>query len=141
VIAEDSGLLRHLLVEALTGRGCQVVGAAADLRELLALVDAEPPDAVVTDIRMPPEHRDEGIRAAVEIQSRHPGVGVLVLSHYAETGYAVRLLAGATGSVGYLVKDRVQHADRLVDALRRVVAGEVAMDPEVIGRVMRRKPS
>jgi DNA-binding NarL/FixJ family response regulator len=139
VIAEDSGLLRHLLAEALTGRGCEVIGQVATGDELLCLVETEPPDAVIVDIRMPPGYRDEGLRAAERVRSRHPTVGVLVLSHYAETGYAVRLLECSSRAVGYLVKDRVQDPDRLVDALRRVVAGEVVIDPDIIQRVMLRQ--
>jgi DNA-binding NarL/FixJ family response regulator len=138
VIAEDSGLLRQLLAEALTSRGCTVTGQADTVEHLLRLVDTDPPDAVVVDIRMPPTHRDEGLKAAEQIRTRHSGIGILVLSHYAETTYAVRLLECSRRSVGYLVKDRVQDADRLVDALRRVTEGEVVIDPEVISRVLRR---
>jgi DNA-binding NarL/FixJ family response regulator len=139
VIAEDSGLLRHLLTDALAGRGCTVTGQAGDPDELLGLVDTEPPDAVVLDIRMPPTYRDEGIRAAEQVRARHPGVAVLVLSHYAETAYAVRLLECSSRAIGYLVKDRVQDPDRLVEALRRVVAGEVVIDPDVVSRVLLRR--
>ena len=138
VIAEDSGLLRHMLAETLAGRGCEVIGQVDNAQDLVRLVDADPPDVIVVDIRMPPTHRDEGLRAAEQIRNRHPDVGVLVLSHYAETAYAVRLLEQSTRAIGYLVKDRVQDTDRLVDALRRVAAGEVLVDPEVVVRVMRR---
>ncbi|MBO2447615.1 response regulator transcription factor [Actinomadura barringtoniae] len=138
VIADDSGLLRQMLVETFTRRGLQVIGEAGSLPELLRTVEADPPDVVVLDIRMPPDHRDEGLQAAQRIRARHPSVGLLVLSHYAETVYAVRLLDFATGSVGYLVKDRVQDTDRLIDAVHRVAQGEVVVDNEVIQRVMRR---
>lgn len=139
MIAEDSGLLRHLLVQALTGRGLTVTGQAADGGELLALVAADPPDVVIADIRMPPGHGDEGLRAAEQIRRRHPGVGLLVLTHYAETAYAVRLLTVADHAVGYLVKDRVQDADRLVEAVRRVAAGEMVVDPLVVTRMLNRR--
>lgn len=138
VIAEDSGLLRQMLTEVLTGRGFDVIGQAESLPDLLRLVTADPPDIVVLDIRMPPTHRDEGLQAAEEIRARHPTVGLLVLSHYAETSYAVRLLKLSSNAVGYLVKDRVQDTDRLVDALHRVAAGEVVIDPEVVHRVLSR---
>lgn len=138
VIAEDSGLLRQMLTEILTSRGFNVIGQAESLPELLTVVTADPPDVVVLDIRMPPTHRDEGLRAAEEIRARQPTVGLLVLSHYAETSYAVRLLELSSHGVGYLVKDRVQDADRLVDALHRVRAGEVVIDPEVVQRVLSR---
>jgi DNA-binding NarL/FixJ family response regulator len=138
VIAEDSGLLRQMLTEILTSRGFDVIGQAESLPELLGLVWADPPDIVVLDIRMPPTHRDEGLRAAEEIHAHYPSVGLLVLSHYAETSYAVRLLELSSHAVGYLVKDRVQDADRLVEALQRVAAGEVVIDPEVVQRVLYR---
>jgi DNA-binding NarL/FixJ family response regulator len=136
VIAEDSGLLRQLLVEALTGRGQEVVGETGTPGGLLDLVDTERPDVAVVDIRMPPTHTDEGLVAAERVRQRHPDVGILVLSHYAETGYALRLLECAARGAGYLVKDRVQDADRLVDALARVAAGEVVVDPEVVQRLL-----
>jgi DNA-binding NarL/FixJ family response regulator len=136
VIAEDSGLLRQMLTEILTSRGFDVIGQAESQPELLGLVMADPPDVVVLDIRMPPTHRDEGLRAAEEIHARYPSVGLLVLSHYAETSYAVRLLELSSYAVGYLVKDRVQDADRLVEALQRVAEGEVVIDPEVVQRVL-----
>ncbi len=139
MIAEDSGLLRQLLGELLTRHGLEVTGQAANGDDLLRLVEGAPPDVVVLDIRLPPSYRDEGLRAASEIRARHPQVGLLVLSHYAETSYAMRLLEGGARGVGYLVKDRVQDADRLVDAIRRVEAGEAAIDPEVVQRVMFRR--
>jgi len=138
LIADDSGLLRQMLVETFTRRGLEVIGEAGSLPELLRAVEADPPDVVVLDVRMPPDHRDEGLQAAQWIRARYPSVGLLVLSHYAETSYAVRLLDLAAGSVGYLVKDRVQDTDRLIDAVRRVAQGEVVVDSEVIQRVMRR---
>jgi DNA-binding NarL/FixJ family response regulator len=136
VIAEDSGLLRQMLTEILTSRGFDVIGQAESLPQLLSLVTADPPDVVVLDIRMPPTHQDEGLRAAEEIRASHPTIGLLVLSHYAETTYAVRLLELSNHAVAYLVKDRVQDADHLVEALHRVAAGEVVIDPEVVQRVL-----
>jgi DNA-binding NarL/FixJ family response regulator len=129
VIAEDSGLLRQMLTETLTRRGFDVIAQAKALPELLGLVAADPPDVVVLDIRMPPTHRDEGLQAAEEIRARHPSVGLLVLSHYAETSYAVRLLELSSHAVGYLVKDRVQDADRLVEVVQRVLSRPRVVDP------------
>jgi DNA-binding NarL/FixJ family response regulator len=139
MIAEDSGLLRQMLAEMLTRHGFDVTGLAHTKEGLLRLVDADPPDVVILDIRLPPGQRDEGLQAASEIRARHPGIGLLVLSHYAETSYAMRLLENGAHGVGYLVKDRVQDSDRLVDAIRRVAAGEAAIDPEVVQRVMFRR--
>ena len=139
MIAEDSGLLREMLAELLSRHGFEVTGQAATTDDLLRLVDQRPPDAVILDIRLPPGQSDEGLRAASAIRARHPAVGLLVLSHYAETSYAVRLLENGARGVGYLVKDRVQDTDRLLDAIRRVADGEVVIDPEVVGRVMSRR--
>ena len=130
VIAEDSGLLRQLLVEALTGHGLEVVAQPGDPVALHQMVDATRPEAVVLDIRMPPTHTDEGMRAAGEIRSRHPSMGLLMRSQHAETAYALRLLELAAHSVGYLIKDRVHGVGQLVDALRRVGAGDTVIDPE-----------
>jgi DNA-binding NarL/FixJ family response regulator len=141
MIAEDSGLLRQMLADALTEQGFDVVGQAADPVELFRLVDAEPPDAVVLDIRMPPTYSDEGMWAAEQIRHRHPSVGLLVLSHYAETAYAMRLLEVASHAAGYLVKDRVQDIDRLAESLRRVGAGEIVIDAEIVARLVRRSRS
>jgi DNA-binding NarL/FixJ family response regulator len=138
VIAEDSGLLRQLLVEALTGHGLEVVAQAGDPVALHQMIDATRPEAVVLDIRMPPTHTDEGMRAAGEIRSRHPSIGLLMLSQHAETAYAVRLLEIAAHSVGYLIKDRVHDVGQLVDALRRVGAGDTVIDPEIVARLIRR---
>jgi DNA-binding NarL/FixJ family response regulator len=139
MIAEDSGLFRQMLVDLLTDRGLEVTGQAETKEELLRLVRSAPPDVILIDIRLPPGHRDEGLQAAEEIRASNPGVALLVLSHYAETSYAVRLLETAAHSAGYLVKDRVQDGDRLVDAIHRVANGEVVVDPEVVGRLVRRR--
>ncbi|MGA5303702.1 response regulator transcription factor [Nucisporomicrobium flavum] len=139
MIAEDSGMLRQMLVDLLTRHGFDVTGQASTKDDIVAQVDRDPPDAVLLDIRLPPGQSDEGLQAAALIRQRHPAVGLLVLSHYAETAYAFRLLQDGAGGVGYLVKDRVQDTDRLIDAIRRVAAGEVAVDPEVVHRLMFRR--
>ena len=137
VIAEDSALLREGLVRLLEDRGYEVVMAVADAGPLLAAVAEHHPDVVVTDIRMPPTHTDEGLRAAAELRKHHPEVGVLVLSQYIETTYATALLAGTAGGVGYMLKDRVADAAEFADALERVAAGGTALDPEVVTKLMR----
>ncbi len=138
VVAEDSGLLRQLLVQALPERGLAIVGEAASLPEVLAVVDHDPPDVVILDIRMPPRHNDEGLQAAERIRQDHPDVGLLVLTHYAETAYAARLLSFADRAVGYIVKDQVQDIERFLEAVHRVAAGEVVVDSLVVQQVLRR---
>jgi len=115
MIAEDSGLIREMLAELLGRHGFEVTGLAGTKDELLRLVAQQPPDAVVLDIRLPPGYSDEGLQAAEAIRASHPEVGLLVLSAYAETSHAVRLLGNDAGGVGYLVKDRVQDPARLVE--------------------------
>ena len=137
VIAEDSALLREGLVRLLEDRGYEVAAAVGDAGSLLAAVAEHHPDVVVTDIRMPPTHTDEGLRAAAELRKHHPEVGVLVLSQYIETTYATALLAGNAGGVGYLLKDRVADAAEFAGALERVAAGGTALDPEVVTKLMR----
>jgi DNA-binding NarL/FixJ family response regulator len=137
VIAEDSALLREGLVRLLEDRGHEVVAAVADAGSLLAAVAEHHPDVVVTDIRMPPTHTDEGLRAAAELRKHHPEIGVLVLSQYIETTYATALLAANAGGVGYLLKDRVADAAEFTGALERIAAGGTALDPEVITKLMR----
>ena len=137
VIAEDSALLREGLVRLLEDRGHEVVAAVADAGSLLAAVAEHHPDVVVTDIRMPPTHTDEGLRAAAELRRHHPEIGVLVLSQYIETTYATALLAANACGVGYLLKDRVADAAEFAGALERVAAGGTALDPEVITKLMR----
>lgn len=139
MIAEDSGLLRQMLTELLTRHGFDVTGQAQTQDQILHLVDHAPPDVVILDIRLPPGHCDEGLQAASAIRARHPKVGLLVLSHYAETSYAMRLLENGPHGLGYLVKDRVQDIVGLLDATRRVAAGDVVIDPEVVHRVMARR--
>ncbi|WP_370076232.1 LuxR C-terminal-related transcriptional regulator [Streptacidiphilus sp. MAP12-16] len=143
VIAEDSVLLRDGLTRLLTDRGLDVVAGVGDGEALLALIErlaAESalPDVVVADVRMPPTHTDEGVRACVELRSRHPGVGTLVLSQYVEERYASELLAGSTRGVGYLLKDRVADVREFVEAVQRVAQGGTALDPEVVAQLLGR---
>lgn len=137
VIAEDAALFREGLSRLITARGHQVVAAVADGTALLAAVAEHRPDVAVADIRMPPTHTDEGLRAAIELRRDHPGTGVLVLSQYIETRYAARLLAGSASGVGYLLKDRVADVAEFAEALTRVAAGGTALDPEVISQLLR----
>ncbi|MEV5984851.1 response regulator transcription factor [Streptomyces sp. NPDC052051] len=137
VLAEDSVILRDGMVELLAARGCEVVATAGTAPELLAAVDAHRPDVAVVDIRMPPTHTDEGIRAAVEIRARAPEVGILVFSQHIETAWASRLLAQGAAGIGYLLKERVARTSEFVDALHRVADGGTALDPEVVTQLMR----
>ncbi len=137
VIAEDAALFREGLTRLLADRGHQVVAAVADGDALLAAVARHHPDVVVADIRMPPTHTDEGLRAAIEIRRDHPGTGVIVLSQYIETRYAARLLGGNAAGVGYLLKDRVADVAEFADALGRVARGGTALDPEVVSHLVR----
>ncbi|CCB76202.1 putative two-component system response regulator [Streptantibioticus cattleyicolor NRRL 8057 = DSM 46488] len=143
VIAEDSVLLREGLTRLLTDRGHEVVAGVGDADALLKVVgelaaDGVPPDVVVADVRMPPTHTDEGVRAAVSLRRDHPSIGVLVLSQYVESEYATELLAGSTRGVGYLLKDRVADVREFVDAVVRVAAGGTALDPEVVAQLLGR---
>ena len=141
VLAEDEVLLREGLARLLTDAGFEVVGKAGDAAALLRLVDARRPELVLTDIRMPPTHSDEGLEAAREIGRRHPGTGVLVLSHYLESGYALRLLEDLPERSGYLLKDRVSDVAVLTDALRRIGQGECVIDPTIVSRLLARHHS
>ena len=138
VIAEDSVLLRAGLVRLLADAGEQVVAEAGDADELLAAVNRERPDLVLADVRMPPTHTDEGIRAALTLRRQHPGLAVLVLSQYVEERYATELLAGDTAGVGYLLKERVADVREFVEAVRRVGAGGTVLDAEVVGQLLAR---
>jgi DNA-binding NarL/FixJ family response regulator len=138
VIAEDAAVLREGLARLLADRGHEVSAAVADARALRAAVAEHAPDAVIADIRMPPTHTDEGLRAAVAIRRDHPETGVLLFSQYIETTYTARLLESGAGGVGYLLKDRVGNVAEFVSALERVAAGGTALDPEVIGQLLRR---
>ncbi|MFF9392629.1 response regulator transcription factor [Streptomyces griseoluteus] len=143
VIAEDSVLLREGLTRLLTDLGHEVVAGVADAEALLATIAElagrdELPDVVVADVRMPPTHTDEGVRAAVELRGRHPDLGVLVLSQYVEERYATELLAGSSRGVGYLLKDRVADVREFVAAVVRVAQGGTALDPEVVAQLLGR---
>ena len=139
VIAEDSVLLREGLARLLEENGFKVVGQAGDAEDLMRKVRAHRPDAVVADIRMPPDHTDEGLRAAREIRSELPETGVMLLSQHVDEHYAVQLLADGAEGVGYLLKDRVGDVERFADAVRRVGEGGSALDPEVISAMAGRK--
>jgi DNA-binding NarL/FixJ family response regulator len=132
VIAEDAAVLRELLAQMLTERGNEVCAAVADADALRAAVAEHRPDVTVVDIRMPPTHSDEGLRAAIDIRREHPGTGVLLFSQYIETRFATRLLAAGSAGVGYLLKDRVANTAEFTEALARVAAGGTAHDPEVV---------
>jgi DNA-binding NarL/FixJ family response regulator len=136
VIAEDAAMFREGLVRLLEDRGHQVSAAVADGEALLAAVAAHRPDVAVVDIRMPPTHTDEGLRAALRLRADHPGTGVLVFSQYIETRYAARLLQGNAAGVGYLLKDRVADVAEFTEALARVAAGGTALDPEVVSQLL-----
>jgi DNA-binding NarL/FixJ family response regulator len=135
-IAEDNALLRDGICLLLREHEMTVVAAVSDRPALLAAVAASQPDAAVVDVRMPPTFTDEGLRAALEIRSGYPSVGVLVFSQWVETSYARRLIADHTGGVGYLLKDRIVSTDEFVGALRRVAAGGTALDPEVVRQLL-----
>ena len=139
VIAEDSVLLLAGLTKLLESAGFEVAATAADAAELLAAVEREQPDVVIADVRMPPTHTDEGIRAALVIRSEWPDVAVLVLSQYVEERYAADLLSANTHGIGYLLKDRVADVAEFLDALRRVAAGGTALDPEVVAQLLVRR--
>jgi DNA-binding NarL/FixJ family response regulator len=132
VIAEDAAVLRDGLAQILASRGHTVVAAVADGDALYAAVAEHRPDVAVVDIRMPPTHTDEGLRAALRVRRDHPDSGVLVFSQYIEARYAADLLAGGAQGVGYLLKDRVADVSDFVDALSRVAAGGTVLDPEVV---------
>ena len=139
VIADDSVLLREGLARLLEDAGFEVVGQAGDGEDLVRKVGAHKPDAAVVDLRMPPTHTDEGLRAAKRIRERQPGTGVLVLSQYAEEEYATELLGDGAEGVGYLLKDRVADIDGFADAVRRVAEGGSALDPEIVQLMLGRR--
>lgn len=138
VIAEDSVLLQAGLARLLGMAGIEVAATVGDAETLLTAVAEHQPDAAIVDVRMPPTHTDEGIRAALVIRRQWPEVAVLVLSQYVEERYAADLLSTNTGKVGYLLKDRVADVAEFIDALRRVAAGGTALDPEVIAQLLLR---
>ncbi|GAA1655674.1 response regulator transcription factor [Fodinicola feengrottensis] len=136
VIAEDSALLREGLRRLLVEQEIEVADAVGDGEELLRAVAEHKPDVCVVDVRMPPTFVDEGLRAALVIRNRWPGTGVLVLSQYVEERYATELIGDNPDGVGYLLKDRVAEVEDFVDAVRRVAAGDTALDPEVIKQLL-----
>jgi len=144
VIAEDSVLLREGITRLLAEYGHEVVAALPDAEGLDAAVDAHVPDLVVLDVRMPPTHTDEGLRAAIALRGRLPDLPVLVLSQYVEERYATDLLAMGNAGVGYLLKERVADVRQFIDAAARVAQGGTALDPEVVSQLLvrsrRREP-
>jgi len=139
VIAEDSVLLREGLARLLTERGFEVVGQCTTPDDLLFKVRSYAPDVAIVDIRLPPTHNDEGLRAAQQIRAQHPSVGVLVLSQYVELGLATRLLADSAEGIGYLLKDRVSNVKDFTAAVRRVAEGGSAIDPTIISQLLGRR--
>jgi DNA-binding NarL/FixJ family response regulator len=139
VLAEDDVLLREGLASLLERSGFEIVGQAGDAEELLLKVRSYEPDIAIVDIRMPPTHTDEGLRAAKEIRKRHPSVAVLVLSQYVEAEYAMELLADSAEGVGYLLKDRIADVAEFADAVRRVAEGGSALDSAIVSRLVGRQ--
>lgn len=139
VLADDAILFREALAGALGAAGFTVVGQAAEASRLVELVDLHRPDVVVLDVRMPPTHTTEGLEAAGRIRRNHPAIGILVLSQYVETRYAVDLIRSNPERIGYLLKERVSRVEQLADAVRRVAAGETVIDPEMVGRLLGRR--
>jgi len=139
IVAEDVMLMREGIVRLLREAGVEVIAQASDGDSVLSLVALEKPDAVVLDIRMPPTHTDEGIVIAGRIRESFPGTGVLVLSQYVESAWAMQLLQEHPEGVAYLLKERVMDAGALVEALRRVCEGETVVDPTIVARLMGRK--
>jgi DNA-binding NarL/FixJ family response regulator len=137
MLAEDSALLREGIRSLLTDEGHDVVAAYGSAEGLMKRLEAERPDVVVLDVRMPPTHTDEGVRAAVQIRARWPEVGILVLSQYVEREFTQVLLGDDARAVGYLLKDRVMGVDDFLDALDRVHAGGLVLDPDVVRQLFR----
>jgi len=138
IVADDSVLLRDGVVRLLSDSGFEVVAAVGDAQALLDAATEQSPDLCIVDVRMPPTHTDEGLRAAIEIKRRSPDIAVLVLSQYVEERYAGELLTGNVSGVGYLLKDRVIDVDDFLSSLRRVAAGGSAVDTEVISQILGR---
>jgi DNA-binding NarL/FixJ family response regulator len=135
VLVDDASLVRAGIARLLADEGVQVITQLPDATELLAAVQANRPDAVIIDVRMPPTHTTEGMRASLELKQEHPDIGVLVLSQHIETRHAVELLAGGHRGVGYLLKERIARPTELVDAVQRVAQGGMVIDPEVVRTV------
>jgi DNA-binding NarL/FixJ family response regulator len=141
MIAEDSVLLREGLARILGEAGFDVVGQCGDADELLLKVRSYPPDVAIVDIRLPPTHKDEGLRAALQIRAEHPSVAVLVLSQYMELGLAMKLLSESAEGAGYLLKDRISDVKEFVAAVRRVADGGSALDPIIVSTLLGRRRS
>jgi DNA-binding NarL/FixJ family response regulator len=141
VIAEDSVLLREGIERLLGENGLEVIGSCGTADELLLKVRSRSPDVAIVDIRLPPTHNDEGMRAALEIRTRHPEVGVLVLSQYVEVGLAMQLLAESADGAGYLLKDRISDVKEFVGAVERVATGGSAIDPVIVSTLLSRRRS
>ena len=139
VIADDEVLLREGIARLLTEVGVDIVALVGDQPSLIRVVALDRPDVAIVDIKMPPTHRDEGLLAAAQIRREYPRVGVLLLSHYLDSRYAVGLLEHQAGGVGYLLKERVSDVQVLVDAMRRVADGECVVDPTIVDRLMARQ--
>jgi DNA-binding NarL/FixJ family response regulator len=139
IVGEDQSFVREGIVRVLDDGDFEVVGTAADARDLIRLADAYRPDVVVADIQMPPEHSDDGLRAALAIRAAHPGVGVLVLSQFLEDEYAFALVADGAQGVGYLLKEKVGDLRMFTDAVLRVAEGGSVLDPDVVARLVGRK--
>jgi DNA-binding NarL/FixJ family response regulator len=138
VIADDTMLIREGTARLLEEAGVEVVGKADDAQKLLQIVAQEHPDVAIIDIKMPPTHTDEGLVAAEQIRSSHPGTGVLVLSQYLESRYATRLLEHHPEATGYLLKERVSDIGALKDAIARIADGECVLDPTIVTRLIKR---
>jgi DNA-binding NarL/FixJ family response regulator len=138
-IAEDSLLLREGVARVLADAGCEIVAQCEDGDDLLRKVRIRAPDVAIVDIRLPPTHNDEGLRAALEIRARYPGTSVLVLSQYVEVGLALKLLADSAAGAGYLLKDRISDVDEFVAAVRRVADGGSALDPIIVSTLIARQ--
>jgi DNA-binding NarL/FixJ family response regulator len=139
VLADDSLLLREGVALLLGQAGFDVVGQAGDADELVRTVASTAPDAAIVDLRMPPTHTDEGIRAALAIRARHPGTGVLVLSQHADVGLAMKLLSEGADGVGYMLKDRIADLEDFADAIRRVAVGGSALDPTIVSQLLSKR--
>jgi DNA-binding NarL/FixJ family response regulator len=139
VIAEDSVLLREGVERVLGNAGFEVAGSYSDADDLLSALPSDEPDVAIVDIRLPPTHTDEGLRAALQIRSRHPEVGVLVLSQYVEVGLAMKLLADSAEGAGYLLKDRISDVKEFAASVRRVAEGGSAIDPIIVSTLLSKR--
>ena len=139
MLADDSVLFREGLASVLSAAGFEVLAQVGDADELMSRVKADPPEVAVLDVRMPPTHTTEGLVAAATIRRDHPQTGVLVLSQYVETHYALSLIEETPRGAGYLLKDRVDDLDELVDAIRRIASGGLVIDPSVVAQLVGRR--